>query len=285
MFRRPPAGPRPPIGLTATWDGQPIPSSSPRSGSGRDLRRPARRAGGHPHRDARRRGRLTTMPTGRGSSLADGLDVEALGEAGDDQRELHLRQGEADAVAGARGRTGTQAMSASARCSADGSTNRSGSKRERVGPGLRVAAGEVRRPQDERSLGDPVAADHHVDGGLAGETHARPGAGGWSPRITRSASSRRAERGLVAAAAPTRSGRRRRRPRVRGGPTGPGASAAPQSIHASDADVVSKPAPTRVTTWSRISASERAPSATSDLEDVERIARRAGPAARRSRRR
>ena len=75
------------------------------------------------------------MPTGRGSWSTRGRDVEPLRDAGDDECQLHLGEGEADAVAGAAP-NGTHAMSASAALLGCRIDEPVGSKTERVGPAL-----------------------------------------------------------------------------------------------------------------------------------------------------
>ena len=181
-------------------------------------------------------GRLTTMPTGSGISEDTGVEVEALGESGDDEGEFHLRQREADAVAGAASERHPRHIGECPLVVVE-VDEPVGIEPKRVRPCRGVAAGEVCRPEDQRAFRDRVAADGHVDRRLAGAqdtrwveayrlTHHSVGEIelGERARVWR----RRARRGGVP-----------RRLRPGGDPRDRGTSVARISIHASDADVVS----------------------------------------------
>lgn len=204
---------------------------------------------------ARPSGRLTTMPTAR-QLRADRFQVETLGEAGQDQGQLHLRA--ADAVAGAAAEGHPRGVGEGGAFGRHGVVA-VGVERQRVVPhggrgrrGAPTTARGCRRGCGGRRRRGPRAP--------CGARTSRPGAGGWFTSTTRPAMREAGEvRGVegagsaedivrfVAAVAFHRS---------------PPASAVHHSIQATVAEVVSRPAPMRVRTWSRISSSSRSPSTT-----------------------
>ena len=99
--------------------------------------------------------------------VAGGGEVESLGHAGDDESELHLGEREADAVPYPAAE-GHPCLVGEGLLGGFEVEEPVGVEAEWVGPGGRVTAGEVGRPQYERALPDRVGPDGDVDGRLAG---------------------------------------------------------------------------------------------------------------------
>ena len=173
-------------------------------------------------------------------------DVESLREPGDQQGEFHLGECEADAVASASAEGNP--------CGVGGRSLIVGHVEETIGvevqwvvPHVGVAAGQVGRPEDEGALGDRVPADVDVAGCFARADHT---SGVESQRFVHDAAGdfESVERAVidgvvvVAGFAENVIGF--------GSQRFPNVGARPQhhSIQASDAAVVSNPAPTSVFT-------------------------------------
>ena len=110
---------------------------------------------------------------GSGHGRRGWCEVESLGDAGDDQGEFHLGEGEPDAHVWSSPERYPCLVGGRLLCWGQLEVP-VGVEAQWVGPGVRVAPGEVRGPDDEGAFADAVVPEVHVVGGDAGTDEA-----GW----------------------------------------------------------------------------------------------------------